>query len=79
MYTRDFLSALRGFHLRNFFCLNEYLGCGYKGLGLCRNNGCMMENMNRLERHLALEETALPIYTRDFVNVLRVESAVFMD
>ena len=62
-----------------FFCLNEYLGCGYKGLGLCRNNGCIMENMNRLERHLALEEMGLLIYTQDFLSVIRAESAVFMD
>jgi hypothetical protein len=26
---------------------NKYLGCGYKGLVFCRNNGCEMENMDK--------------------------------
>ena len=26
---------------------NKYLGCGYKGLVFCRNNGRIMENMDK--------------------------------
>ena len=26
---------------------NKYLGCGYKGLVFCRNNGWLMENMDK--------------------------------
>ena len=26
---------------------NKYLGCGYKGLVFCRNNGWIMENMDK--------------------------------
>ena len=25
---------------------NKYLGCGYEGLGFCRNDGWIMENMD---------------------------------
>jgi hypothetical protein len=26
---------------------NKYLGCGYKGLVFCRNNACIIENMDK--------------------------------
>ena len=28
---------------------NRYLGCGYKGLGFCRNNGWVIENMDKAQ------------------------------
>ena len=27
---------------------NKYLGCGYKGLVFCRNNGWLMENSTKI-------------------------------
>ena len=27
--------------------IHKYLGCGYKGLVFCKNNGCLMENMDK--------------------------------